>query len=186
MLESLLCCLIYPLRNASLYHQALKMAHTDQLTKANNRSMFSDCINREIKRADRNGLHLSLIFLDIDYFKAINDNYGHECGDLTLASVASWLRDAVRGSDAVFRYGGEEFVVMLTDTDLEGASVIAERIRADIESHAIAYGMEVLNVTASLGVSTLVGNDSVESLTKRADDAMYKAKKQGRNRICLG
>ncbi len=185
MLEGLLCCLIYPLRNATLYKQALKMAYTDPLTKVNNRSAFFDCLQREIKRADRSMLNLSMIFLDLDYFKSINDNYGHECGDLALASVAGWLMENVRGSDAVFRYGGEEFVIMLTDTDLAGAAIIAERIRADIESHMLAYGMEVLNVTASLGVSSLRGNDNADLLIKRADEAMYQAKKQGRNRVCL-
>lgn len=186
MLEGLLCCLIYPLRNATLYKKALRMAYTDPLTKVNNRTAFYDCLQREIKRADRTMQHLSMIFVDLDYFKSINDNYGHDCGDLALASVASWLMDNVRGSDAVFRYGGEEFVIMLTNTDATGASVIAERIRADIESHALAYGMDVLNITASLGVSSLKGNDNAELLIKRADQAMYEAKRQGRNRVCLG
>jgi diguanylate cyclase (GGDEF)-like protein len=86
----------------------------------------------------------------------------------------------------VFRYGGEEFVVLLSDTSLESASAIAERIRADIESHTLAYGMEVINVTASLGVSNLTAGDSEESLIKRADAAMYQAKQSGRNRVCLG
>lgn len=186
MLESLLCCLIYPLRNATLFQQALKMAYTDPLTKANNRAAFNDCLLREIKRAERKAQPLSLIFVDLDEFKAINDNYGHECGDLALASVAGWLMEAVRGCDAVYRYGGEEFVVLLSDTGLEEAAVIAERIRSDIEAHTLAYGMEVLHITASLGVSTLVGEEDSESLTKRADAAMYQAKRQGRNRVCLG
>lgn len=183
MLESLLCCLIYPLRNATLFQQALKMAFTDPLTKANNRTAFNDTLMREIKRAHRGGQHLSLIFVDVDNFKSINDDYGHGGGDLALASLAAWLKDSVRGSDAVFRYGGEEFVILLGDTDIDGATLIAERIRADIESHTLAYGMEVLNLTASLGVAALKGSDSADSLIKRADAAMYEAKKQGRNRV---
>lgn len=183
MLESLLCCLIYPLRNATLFQQALKMAFTDPLTKVNNRTAFNDSLLREIKRAHRSGSHLSLIFVDVDHFKSINDQYGHECGDLALASVAAWLKDSVRGSDAVYRYGGEEFVILLSDTDIDGAMVIGERIRADIESHTLAYGMDVLNLTASLGVATLKGDDTVDSLLKRADAAMYRAKKLGRNRV---
>lgn len=183
MLESLLCCLIYPLRNATLFQQALKMAFTDPLTKANNRAAFNDSLFREMKRAHRSGQHLSLIFVDVDHFKHINDDYGHACGDLALASLAGWLKDSVRGSDAVFRYGGEEFVLLLGDTDIDGAVLIAERIRADIESHTLAYGMEVLNLTASLGVATLKGSDSADSLTQRADAAMYQAKKHGRNRV---
>lgn len=100
--------------------------------------------------------------------------------------MANWIKDSVRGSDIVFRYGGEEFVILLADTQLEGAAVIAERVRNGIESHALAYGMAVLNITASLGVSSLMANDSMDSLIKRADNAMYNAKKQGRNRVCLG
>lgn len=186
MLESLLCCLIYPLRNATLFHQALQMAYTDLLTKTNNRASFNDVLQREIKRARRSEQALSLIFVDIDHFKQINDEHGHDCGDLALASVANWIKDSVRGSDIVFRYGGEEFVILLADTQLEGAAVIAERVRNGIESHALAYGMAVLNITASLGVSSLMANDSMDSLIKRADNAMYNAKKQGRNRVCLG
>ena len=186
MLESLLCCLIYPLRNATLYHQALRMAYTDALTKAHNRAALYDCLQREIKRSDRTTQPLSLVFLDVDHFKAINDDYGHDCGDLALASVASWLMDSVRGSDAVYRYGGEEFVVMLTDTDSEGAAIIAERLRSDIVAHTLAYGMEVINITASLGVCTYNGAENADGLIRRADAAMYEAKRQGRNRVCRG
>jgi diguanylate cyclase (GGDEF)-like protein len=183
-LESLLCCLIYPLRNATLFQQALRMAFTDQLTKTSNRAAFNDSLKREIKRVERSGLPLSLIFVDLDKFKFINDNYGHACGDLVLSSVGSWLMDSLRGSDAVFRYGGEEFVVILSDTDESAALVIAERIRKDIESHTLAYGMDILNITASLGVSSYQKDDTAETLIKRADTAMYVAKQQGRNRVC--
>ncbi len=186
MLESLLCCLIYPLRNATLFHQALQMAYTDLLTKTNNRASFNDVLQREIKRARRSEQALSLIFVDIDHFKQINDEHGHACGDLALASVANWIKDSVRGSDIVFRYGGEEFVILLADTQLDGAAVIAERVRNGIESHTLAYGMAVLNITASLGISCLTANDGMDSLIKRADNAMYSAKKQGRNRVCVG
>jgi len=183
LLESLLCSLIYPLKNATLLNQALKMAFTDPLTKTNNRMAFSDSLQREIKLSHRNSRHLSIIFFDIDYFKQINDTYGHECGDITLASVASIIKEAVRGSDIVYRYGGEEFVILLSDTDIDGAKVMAERIRSKIESHTIAYGMDIIKLTASLGVSSLRGNDTADSLIKRADKAMYLAKDQGRNQI---
>jgi diguanylate cyclase (GGDEF)-like protein len=105
---------------------------------------------------------------------------------LALSSLASWLKDTVRGSDAVFRFGGEEFVILLSDTDIDGAMVIGERLRTDIESHTLAYGMDVLNLTASLGVASLKGSDSPESLIKRADAAMYQAKQRGRNRVEAG
>lgn len=184
MLESLLCCLIYPLRNATLFHQALQMAYTDPLTNTHNRAAFNDTLMREMKRANRSEQNLSLIFVDIDHFKLINDVHGHNCGDLALTSVANWIKDSLRATDIVFRYGGEEFVIVLIDTDLEGASTIAERVRSGIESHTLAYGMDVLNITASLGVSCLTEQDDMEKFVKRADSAMYKAKQQGRNRVC--
>lgn len=184
MLESMLCCLIYPLRNATLFHQALKMAYTDPLTRTNNRAAFNDMVLREIKRASRNQQQLSLIFVDIDHFKMINDQHGHACGDMALSSVAAWIKDSVRGTDVVFRFGGEEFVILLAETNLSDAAIIAERIRADIESHTLAYGMEVLNITASLGVSSLREGDGMDNFIKRADTAMYQAKRTGRNRVC--
>lgn len=181
LLESLLCALIYPLKNATLFNQALKMAYTDPLTKTNNRAVFKDTLQREIKLAHRNSSHLSIIFFDIDHFKDVNDNYGHECGDIALTAAANCIKDAVRGSDIVFRYGGEEFVILLSDTDIDGAKVMAERIRKNVENHTIAYGMEILKLTASLGVSTLRGNDDCDSVINRADNAMYRAKENGRN-----
>lgn len=182
-LETLLCCLIYPLRNATVFRQAVQMAYTDPLTKVNNRAAFNDTMNREFHLAKRTGRDLSLIFLDIDHFKKLNDNYGHDCGDVALASVASWIKQALRGSDIVFRYGGEEFVVVLGDTHLAGAAIIAERIRKEINSHTLAYGLNVLDITASLGVTTLKADDTSATFIKRADHAMYLAKQGGRNRV---
>lgn len=181
LFESLLCCLIYPLKNATLFNQALQMAHTDPLTKTKNRAAFKDTLQREIKLALRNSTHLSIIFFDIDHFKAVNDIYGHECGDIALTSAANCIKNAVRGSDIVFRYGGEEFVILLSDTDIVGAKIMADRIRKNVENHTIAYGMEILKLTASLGISSLRGNDDCDSIIKRADNAMYRAKKNGRN-----
>jgi diguanylate cyclase (GGDEF)-like protein len=135
--------------------------------------------------AARNGKKMSLIFFDIDHFKNINDTHGHECGDIALASSAKWIKESLRESDIVFRYGGEEFVILLSDTDANGAELLAERIRASIEHHTIAYGMEAIKITASLGVSTLREDDTAESIVKRADDAMYAAKNGGRNQVVL-
>jgi len=183
LLENLLCYLIYPLKNATLYKQAISMAYTDPLTKTYNRTAFDDSLIREMKLARRKSNPLSVIFFDIDHFKEINDSHGHECGDIVLASVASCIKDALRASDIVFRYGGEEFVILLSDTPLDGAKVIAERIRNSLESQTIAYGMELIKITASLGISSLRGNDSSEMLVKRADNAMYRAKEHGRNQV---
>lgn len=185
LLETLLCCLIYPLKNATLYQQAIKMAYTDPLTQTNNRASFNDSVKREMSLAVRHTKNLALIFLDIDYFKTINDYHGHECGDITLSAVAKWIKESLRDSDAVFRFGGEEFVVLLSETDLAGAELVAERIRNTIESHTLVRDMETINITASLGVSALRDDDTVDTFVKRADDAMYKAKKNGRNQVVL-
>lgn len=183
MIETLLCCLIYPLRNATLFQQAMNLAFTDVLTQTRNRSAFNDTVRREMRLAHRNGNHLSVVFIDIDHFKSINDNYGHQCGDLALTSVAKWINESIRSSDIVFRYGGEEFVVLLSDTDLDGAELLAERIRQNIENHIFAYGLETIRMTASLGTSTLCGDDTLDKFIDRADQAMYRAKQAGRNRV---
>ena len=185
LLESLLCCLIYPLLNATKYQQALKLAYTDPLTQINNRTSFNDTVKREMSFAMRNDKSLALIFLDIDHFKSINDNFGHEYGDVTLTAMAKWIKQSLRGSDIVFRLGGEEFVILLSNTDLSGAKLLAERIRGSIERRTLAFGMEVVRVTASLGVSVLRAEDSVDSFVKRADNAMYNAKRNGRNQVML-
>ncbi len=185
LLETLLCCLIYPLKNATLFHNALKMAHTDPLTHTRNRAAFDDMVKREIKLAKRHSSHLSVIFLDIDHFKSINDNYGHDCGDQALKCVANCINKTIRDSDIAFRYGGEEFVILMSDTDLQGAALLSERIRVAIENLTLAYGMEVLKMTASLGVTSLLGNDDLDSFVKRADTAMYQAKQSGRNRVII-
>ncbi|MEY4719454.1 MAG: hypothetical protein RL563_2072 [Pseudomonadota bacterium] len=184
-LESLLCCLVYPLRNASLFHQAQRMAYIDPLTKTSNKAAFEDTLFRETQRANRTQQPLSLIFVDVDHFKLINDNHGHQAGDQALTSVAKWIKNSIRSCDAVFRYGGEEFVVVLAETDCKTAAEIAERMRVHIESHTMAYGLETLNVTASLGVCTLRGDDNNQSLLRRADKAMYQAKQAGRNRVFI-
>jgi diguanylate cyclase (GGDEF)-like protein len=185
LLESLLCCLIYPLKNATLYNQAIRMAYTDPLTQANNRTSFEDSVKREMSLATRNSKSLSTIFLDIDHFKHINDQYGHDCGDFTLASVAKVIKENLRGSDMLFRIGGEEFVILLSGTDMHGAELLAERIRNSIEHHTLAFAMETIKVTVSLGVSSLQKDDVAETFIKRADAAMYKAKNTGRNRVVL-
>lgn len=183
LLETLLCCLIYPLKNVTLYQRALKMAYTDLLTQANNRASFDHLIQREISLSQRYGKSLAILFLDIDHFKDINDSYGHDCGDIMLAGVANCIKKSMRTSDILFRYGGEEFVVLLSETDLVGAKVVAERIRRSIAASAISYDMSVLRATASIGVTALHPDDTADSFVKRADAAMYQAKHGGRNQV---
>lgn len=185
LLENLLCSLLYPLKNASLYYKALKMAATDQLTQTLNRVSFNDTVKREINLAKLNASHLSIIFLDIDHFKVINDQYGHDCGDIALISVAKLIKESLRKSDTIFRFGGEEFVILVNKMDLVNAEILAKRIRIAIENNILVYDMKPIRITASLGVSTLRSDDNFDTFIKRADHAMYKAKRNGRNNVVL-
>ena len=185
LLESLLCCLVYPLQNAALLKQALQLAHIDSLTQTYNKATFEDTVNREINLALRNRNNLSVIFLDIDHFKSINDSYGHACGDVVLSTTAKLIKNCARNSDIIFRYGGEEFVLLLSNTDISGAELLAERIRNEIEQHTIAYDMQPIKITASIGVTSLATSDSLDDFIQRADDEMYRAKAKGRNQVCI-
>ncbi|MGR9099248.1 MAG: GGDEF domain-containing protein [Gammaproteobacteria bacterium] len=175
--------LLYPLRNAVLYHQASQLAFSDPLTATGNRIAFNRCLEREMSLAARHSTQLSVIFLDIDHFKTINDNYGHECGDMTLISFAQWIKDCIRSDDILFRYGGEEFVILLSETDLYGAQLLAARILRHINEQSFIYGSINISITASLGISAYRTDETKNSFLKRADDAMYLAKKDGRNQI---
>ena len=185
LLETLLCYLVYPLNNASLLKQAIDQAHIDPLTQAKNRAAFDSTVSREISLALRNDNSLSAIFLDIDHFKSINDDFGHACGDMVLSVTAKLIKQCARDSDLVFRYGGEEFVLLLSNTDLSGAQLLAERIRKKLEHHTLAFDMEPIKITASLGIATLKSTDCLESFIQRADSAMYQAKDRGRNLVML-
>ena len=185
LLETLLCYLVYPLNNASLLKQAIDQAHIDPLTQTKNRAAFDSTVSREISLALRNDNSLSAIFLDIDHFKSINDDFGHACGDMVLSVTAKLIKQCARDSDLVFRYGGEEFVLLLSNTDLSGAQLLAERIRKKLEHHTLAFDMDPVKITASLGIATLKSTDSLESFIQRADSAMYQAKDRGRNQVML-
>lgn len=182
-IEAIICCLVYPLRNSLQYRRALKSAHTDPLTQVNNRISMDNCIQREWDLAHRQNTPLSLMLLDIDHFKQINDQYGHSFGDTVLKAVAQCIKTTVRASDIVFRYGGEEFVVVLSNTEMEGAALLAERIRQSVESLLIYEDQFKVAVTVSLGVTQMQANDSVKQLFVHADQAMYQAKQNGRNRV---
>ncbi len=181
LLEHLLCCLVYPLRNAIMYKIALTAALRDPLTGVNNRTAMNSALIRETELARRHGTPLSLIALDIDRFKDINDRHGHLAGDHVLKNVAEAIADCTRSSDILFRSGGEEFVVLLSNTGRDGALQLAERIRQTIEATEYDYANAVLSVTASLGVSCFSKGDDSERLFERADMALYAAKSAGRN-----
>lgn len=182
-LENMLCQLIYPLRNAIWYQRALRAAHLDQLTGVNNRAAFESTLQREVELAHRNKAPLSLVVVDIDHFKTINDQYGHSSGDEILKAFAATLASNLRGSDIVFRFGGEEFVIILSNTDRDGANLVAERLRQAVLDTAYSCNTLHINVTASFGIAHLTGQDSGQSLFDKADQALYQAKQNGRNRV---
>ncbi len=181
LLEHLLCCLVYPLRNAILYRHALTAALTDPLTGVNNRTAMNSALIRETELARRHGNALSLIAADLDHFKRINDGYGHLAGDFILKTVAETLSDCTRRTDILFRSGGEEFLILLSNTNKPGAMRLAERIRAAVDSSELIYGDHRIPVTVSLGVACFAKGDNSESLFEKADGALYAAKAAGRN-----
>jgi len=182
-LESLLVALLYPLRNALLYQQALDAALTDPVTGIHNRAALDSMLAREVELARRHGHDLALIMIDIDRFKNINDTYGHLMGDEVLRRVAAIVGDCVRSSDMVSRYGGEEFIVVLRNTELFGAALLAQRIRAAIERMIIHDTEAEIGVTVSIGVTSMCEEETAHGLIDKADRALYEAKRQGRNRV---
>jgi len=157
----------------------------DPLTRAFNRREFFARLGVETEQARRRDRPLSLLMVDIDHFKAVNDAYGHPAGDAALRSVAEALRAAVRPTDTVARYGGEEFAVLLPDTPLEGSAAIAARLAASMGAQVFSVGRgERLAITVSVGVASFpLDAASAEELLIAADDALYRAKREGRNRI---
>lgn len=185
-LETLLRTLVHPLRNALLYRQALLTAQKDPLTGVYNRAALNETLQREVELAQRHGLSLSLIVIDIDHFKRINDTYGHSAGDCLLKGLVDSAKQSIRRCDMLFRYGGEEFVVVLNNTDAKGAMRLAERIRRNIEKEEYPCADQPLKMTVSAGVAALAADESEEDLFKKADKALYRAKSAGRNRAQLG
>jgi diguanylate cyclase (GGDEF)-like protein len=167
------------------YTEVALHAATDALTGVPNQRTFSERYDREMRRAVRYKRPLSLIFVDLDHFKSINDTHGHAAGDEALIEVAQRLCDGVRETDLVARYGGEEFVVLLPETNLRAASTLAERLRRGVASAKIqGEGDTIFRVTASLGVAAYPETaDSADTLLHTADQAMYHAKADGRNRV---
>lgn len=182
-IESLISALIYPLRNALLYKQAVETAYHDPLTGLNNRAAFDKSIEQEVDLATRHDHSLSLMMLDIDRFKQINDNYGHIVGDAVLKNFADCIMECMRSSDIVFRYGGEEFVILLRNTQIVGAKLLAERMRKNVEDMRFEYNNIKLNVSVSIGLAEFQEGDDRLSLVERADALLYKAKDGGRNRV---
>jgi diguanylate cyclase (GGDEF)-like protein len=182
-LEFLTSQLVYPLRNALLYHEALVAASRDPLTKTNNRATFDMTLTQEVSLAQRHGTPLSLVILDIDRFKEVNDQYGHAAGDCVLRAFAERVGRCVRASDVLFRYGGEEFVIVLRSTDLPGARHLAERVRRAVADMRVDCGVSSVRFTVSAGVANLAPGDDARALLAKADKALYRSKAEGRNRV---
>jgi two-component system cell cycle response regulator len=157
----------------------------DPLTQILNRTAFFEVFDREVSRARRKKTSLALILGDIDHFKRINDRYGHLAGDAVLCETATRLRISQRASDAVGRYGGEEFVILATDCALAGAMVVAERSREAIVAQPMRLAGGSLNVTMSFGLAATADMDEAGRLLAKAEEALYKAKEQGRNRVVI-
>lgn len=162
-----------------------ELASVDELTKIYNRRCFFEQSARELEKARRKEDDLSLIILDIDFFKKINDEYGHQAGDTVLQHISEICLSCIRSIDILGRYGGEEFIVFLPHTPLKDAVIIAHRIKESIENAEIPYGGKVIKVTASFGVTgmRMVKDETLDGFLKTADDALYEAKSGGRNQI---
>lgn len=167
-------------------NKLLDMSIKDGLTGVFNRRFFDGRLKEEFERHKRHARPLSLIFLDIDFFKEINDKYGHQCGDFILKSLSKKVADEIRKIDILARYGGEEFCCLLLETDLPVAFHVAERLRKIIAEHKFNFRNHSIRITISLGISELKeGIDSPDVLLKKSDDALYKAKRTGRNKAVV-
>jgi two-component system cell cycle response regulator len=190
--ESLLRVLINTLEKARLkteiknaQEKIAMMSIRDELTGLYNRRYFNEVVEKEVSRATRYQADLVLCMIDLDYFKKINDTYGHLAGDMTLSEIAGMLRKCVRQSDLCCRYGGEEFTVIMTNTDINGARKVSERFRKMVAHRLFQYNSHKFNCTVSVGIAAYKPelNQSSTELMEAADYALYKAKAQGRNRV---
>jgi len=167
-------------------NRSIEMAITDALTGLNNRRYMETHLASLVEQAAARGKPLAALILDIDYFKAVNDTHGHDAGDDVLREFSLRIRKSIRNIDLACRYGGEEFVIVMPETDMAVATMVAERIRRRIatEPFAIQKGERKLEVTISIGIAAIGGpGDTAETILKRADTALYRAKRDGRNRV---
>jgi two-component system cell cycle response regulator len=164
---------------------SIEMAITDALTGLYNRRYMETHVGTLVEQAISRGKPLTVLVLDIDYFKSVNDSYGHDAGDDVLREFALRIRKSIRGIDLACRYGGEEFVVVMPETDMSVATMVAERLRRRIASEAFAVqqGGRTIEVTISIGIAALGRDDNAATVLKRADQALYRAKRDGRNRV---
>lgn len=187
LLEELVPSLFYPLNNALAYQDALHCALLDPLTQVGNRRALMLTLGKEIELAKRHPQDITLLMMDLDYFKHLNDVLGHPEGDKIIQDIAKTIKSTVRESDIVFRYGGDEFIVVMISTNLEGSKQLAERLRQAVNAQLKTYHDQTddkLNtVSMSLGLTMCQPQDNTESLIHRADQALYEAKRLGKNQI---
>ena len=183
-------CILKFISHASVearYHEEVyQLATHDALTELYNRRHFVELVDKEIARALRHGRPLVMCIIDVDLFKPVNDQYGHIAGDGVLRQMAALVRDFVRGEDIAARIGGEEFAVLLPESDLEAARAFAERLREAVANSAFVLGGEERRITISIGIAGLAESRRERSaLMQAADAALYRAKDEGRNRVCV-
>ncbi len=169
-----------------IYTRTKYLSITDELTGLSNRRCFDATFEKEFLRASRYKNKLTLVMFDIDYFKSVNDTYGHQCGDYILKQISNAALQTFRKTDTVFRYGGEEFVVILTETDINQAIIPLERFRKTVQTLALNYQGQDVNVTVSIGACQLTSEmSSKEDFLQKTDEALYEAKNSGRNKTVL-
>ena len=168
------------------YHEEIyKMTIVDGLTQIHNKRYLFEALDKELIRARRYERELSLVMFDIDFFKRINDQFGHLAGDHVLRELARVVQERIRRDEVFARYGGEEFVIVLPETGLGGAKALAENLREKVASHGFAFQGERMPVTISIGCAQLAKDDrAAADLIQRADEKLYEAKRGGRNRVC--
>ncbi len=170
--------LVYPLRNALMFYRVTQLATKDSLTGLNNRSQFDECLVRKLERSRRYHRHFGLMLIDLDNFKQVNDLHGHISGDHVLTEFAQILAQSIRGTDSVYRFGGDEFAVLVDDDKVLGSETLAKRIQQRVGENIL---LSQHSVTCSIGASLSRSQDCVESIFERADKALYSAKTNGRN-----
>ncbi len=169
-----------------MYSRTKYLSLTDELTGLANRRCFENTFEKEFLRAKRYNNKLTLVIFDIDYFKKVNDTFGHQCGDYILKQVSNAALQTFRKTDTVFRFGGEEFVVILTETDINQSIIPLERFRKTVETLDLNYHGQPVNITVSIGACQLTPDiQNKDILLEKTDNALYKAKNSGRNKTIL-
>ncbi|MCK5221072.1 MAG: GGDEF domain-containing protein, partial [Candidatus Aminicenantes bacterium] len=167
-------------------HQKLEEAATlDPLTSLNNRRKMIEVLEGELIRSERTNKPFCIVMCDIDHFKKFNDTHGHDCGDFVLVEISKLIKKSIRKQDYVGRWGGEEFLMLYPETEIDGGTIVTEKVRSMIENTVYNFNNIALGVTATFGVAAYSRGKSIDSVIKEADDALYLGKQQGRNQVVI-